>query len=130
MHFWGDKDFDWEALYKAIDYIDLNLVRWGRVNIRQSKEKFGTARIYCSLGWYQFHNITHPRSCFSRYSKWLWKLDCKYGSKIISPLRFIIIPYHKWLYRKVYYLACKKYPHIKREICCTANYIELLDFYK
>ena len=26
MHYWGDKDFDWESLDKAIYFIDKNLV--------------------------------------------------------------------------------------------------------
>ena len=128
MHCWGDKDFDWESLDKAIDFIDKNLVFWGRINVRQAKEKFGTARIYCSLGWYQLLSITHPRSCFNRYPKWLWNLDCKYGTKIIPFLfNWFIVPYHKWLYRKIYSLACKKYPHIKNEICYCADYDKLLE---
>jgi hypothetical protein len=129
-HYWGEEDFDWEGLDKAINFIDKNLVKWGRVNIRQSKEKYGTARIYCSLGWYQFHSITHPRACLNRYPKWLWVLDCDYGSKIVRLLNWIIFPYHKWLYKTVYYIACKRYPHLENEICCCADFVELLKFYK
>ncbi len=131
MHQWGDEDFDWDSLGKAINFIDTNLVRWGRINVMQSKEKYGTARIYCSLGWSQLHSITHPRACFNRYPKWLWNLDCEYGTKIIPFLfNWFIFPYHKWLYRTVYHIACKKYPHIVEEICCMADYVELLTFYK
>ena len=131
MHDWSDKTFDWDSLDKAIDFIDTNLVRWGRINVVQSKEKFGTARVYCTLGWTQLHSITHPRSAFSRYPQWLWNWDCTYGTKLIPALfNWIVIPYHKWLYKTVYYLAYKKYPNLKTEICCMADYRELLDFYK
>lgn len=130
MHYWGDKSFDWKGLDEAIDFIDNNLVKWGRINVSQSKEKFGTARIYCQLGWYQFLNITHPRSCFNRYPQWLWDIDCKIGTSIVPILfNWFIVPYQKWVYRTIYKKACEKYPHLIEEICCMADYIELLDFY-
>ena len=126
MHNWGD-DFDWKGLDEAITFIETNLVRWGRINVRQAKEKFGTARIYCSLGWYQFHNITHPRTVYSRYPQWLWELDVYYGTKIVPFLFGWVAHYHAWLYRKVYSMAVKKYPHLREEILCCADYNELLE---
>lgn len=64
---------------------------------------------------------------FSRYPKWLWQLDCKYGRKIIPFLfNWFIIPYHKWLYRKLHKDMVKKYPHLKKEILCVADFSELL----
>jgi replicative DNA helicase Mcm len=86
-----------------------------------------TARIYCSLGWYQFHNITHPRTVYNRYPKWLWELDCYYGTKIVPFLFGWVVHYHAWLYRKVYSMAVKKYPHLREEILCCADYDELLE---
>jgi len=127
MHFWGDKNVDWEGIDESARYIGQNLRKWGRVNVAQWKEKYGTCRIYCTLGWYQLHSITHPGHCFSRYPKWLWKLDCKYGTIIIPFLfNWIIIPYQKWLYRKLYKDMVKKYPHLEKEILCMADYPELL----
>ena len=126
MHDWGDETFDWEGLDSAIRFIATNLVRWGRINVRDYKEKWGTARIACTLGWYQFHSITHPRSCFRRYPRWLWKLDCRYGSKICKVLFWWVVPYHCWLYRTVYWLACQRWANLKTEICCSADYPELL----
>ena len=126
MHNWGD-DFDWTGLDRAISFIEDNLVRWGRVNVLQAKEKFGTARIYCSLGFGQIHSITHPRYVRSRYPKWLWKLDCSYGPKIMKLLfNWWVVPYHKWLYRFVYKMAVRKWPHLKEEILCCADFRELL----
>ena len=130
QHIWGDESFDWEGLNKAIKLINKKLRFW-RIGIRQSKEKWGRIRIYCSLGWGQLHDITHPGHCFNRYPKWLWSLDCKYFSKIVSFFNFIIIPIHKWVYINAYKKAVKLYPHLKEEICCDADYVKLLSgFYK
>lgn len=126
MHLWGEEDFDWKGLDEAINYIHKNLLR-GKIQVYQAKEKYGTARIYCSLGLYQFHSITHPGHAFSRYPKWLWNLDCRYGSKIVPFLfNWFIIPFHEQLYRKVYSNAVKKWSHLKEEILCCADYDELL----
>ncbi len=127
MHYWGDKDVDWEGISDSARYIGQNLQKWGRVDVRQWKEKYGTVCVYCSLGWYQFQSITHPGHMFRRYPEWLWKLDCRIGSKIVPFLfNWFIIPYHKWLYRKLYKDMVQKYPHLKEEILCTADYDELL----
>lgn len=127
MHSWGDENVDWEGINESARYIGVNLKKWGRVNVRDYKEKFGQIRIYCSFGWHKVHSITHPGHGFSRYPNWLWKLDCKYGSIIIPFLfNWFIIPYHKWLYRKLYSDMVKKYPHLREEIVCMADYDKLL----
>ena len=126
MHSWGDENVDWKGINSAAEFIGVNLRRWGRVNVRDYKEKFGTVRVYCSLGWHQFHSITHPGWCRAQYPKWLWHLDCRVGSKIISPLNRVILPYHIWLYRHLYSMAVRKWPHLRREILCMADYGDLL----
>ena len=126
MHSWGDENVDWKGINSAAEFIGVNLRRWGRVNVRDYKEKFGTVRVYCSLGWHQFHSITHPGWCGNQYPKWLWHLDCRVGSKIIRPLNYVILPYHIWLYRRLYSMAVKKWPHLRREILCMADYSDLL----
>ena len=128
MHDWSDDTVDWEGIDNACTYIGVNLRRWGRVQVVQMKEKFGTVRVYThGLGIRSLHNITHPGHCFSRYPKWLWKLDCRIFSKIIPVLfNWWVIPYHKWLYRKLYKDMVKKYPHLREEILACADYHELL----
>ena len=127
MHYYGDEGVDWDGIDDAAEFIGSNLRKWGRVGVRQYKEKFGTVRVYCSLGWGQLHDITHPGHCFSRYPKWLWCLDVYYGTKIIPFLfSWFILPYHKWLYRFLYKQAVKKWPHLRREILCMADFKELL----
>ncbi len=128
MHDWSDKEVDWDGICDSARYIGINLRRWGRVGVRQWKEKYGTVRVYCSLGWFSIYNITHPGHCFSRYPKWLLTLDCKIGSVIVPFLfNWFIMPYHKWLYRKLHKDMVKKYPHLKEEILCMADYDELLE---
>lgn len=126
MHHWGDNGVDFKGIANAADWIGQQLVRWGRVNVTTTKEKFGTARVYCSFGWYQFHSITHPRHAYSQYPRWLWHLDCDYGNKICWLLNLLVVPYHRWLYRLVYRFALKKWPHLKREIIYGADKQELL----
>ncbi len=126
MHNWGDDGVDWRGIGEAARFIAENLVRWGRIGVRDYKEKFGTVRVYCSLGWSQLHCITHPGHCYSRYPKWLWSLDCLYLSRLMSRLNWIVVPYHKWLYRRVYGAALQKWPHLRLEILVGADYSELL----
>ena len=127
FHNWSQKNFDWRGLDWCINYLDTNLKRWGRVSVRQTKEKFGCIRCYLSFGWNQFHDITHPGHCGSRYPKWLWIFDIYIGSKIVPFLfNWFIVPYHKWLYRKLYSNMVKNYPHLREEILCCADYSELL----
>jgi hypothetical protein len=127
VHYYGDDSFDWEGLDWCINYLDKNLRRFGRINVRQAKEKYGSARIYCSLGWDSLLNITHPGYCHYRpYPKWLRILDIFYLSKVIPYLNYIVLPYHKFLYRKLYKDCVIKYPHLKHEILDYADYHELL----
>lgn len=129
MHYWGDKSFDWLGLDKAIDIIEKDLRFW-RISVRQTKEKFGTARIYCRLGWYCLLDITHPGYTFYRYPKWLMTFDIFILSRIIPFFNFIVLPIHKKVYHDAYKKAVIKYPHLKEEICCMADYVDLLsDFY-
>ena len=128
IHYWGEKDFDWNGLDTAIGYIALNLRKWGRVSVFDYKEKFGMARIYCCLGWRSLLSITHPGwHHYGPYPKWLVTFDIFVLSNII-PLLFnwIIVPYHKWLYRRLYANAVKKWPHLREEILYCADWHDLL----
>lgn len=41
----------------------------------------------------------------------------------------ILVPYQCWLYTRVYGQALKKWPHLRLEILCGADYSELLNKY-
>lgn len=127
MHTWNDKGVDWRGISKSAEEIRDFLVKWGRVNVRDYKEKRGSVRVYLSLGWHQLHSITHPGHVFSRYPHWLWKLDCRYFYKIFQLLNYVVVPYHVWLYKLAYKRAVHKRPHLIAEIICGADYGELLE---
>jgi hypothetical protein len=126
MHRWGDEGVDWKGISDAANYIGKFLRRWGRVSVTQTKEKYGTARVYCAFGWYQIHSITHPGYVYSRYPRWLWRLDCYYGNYLTRPLNYLAVPFQKWLYRIAYQRALRKWPHLAGEILMGADFIELL----
>jgi hypothetical protein len=126
MHDWSDDSIDWKGIGDAAYYIGANLRRWGRVGVTQTKEKFGTARVYCSFGWDQLHSITHPGHMHGRYPKWLWSIDCLYLSRCMWLVNWAVVPFHKWLYRYFYMRALKKWPHLAGEILLGADWTELL----
>ncbi len=126
MHRWGDAGVDWKGINDAADWIRDQLTKWGRINVTDAKEKFGTVRVYCTFGWYQFHSITHPRDSYCRYPRWLWNLDCRYGQYFLWPTFWPAEIYHRWLYRKTYQRALRKWPHLREEILSGADHVEYL----
>lgn len=108
-------------------FIHQYLVKYGRINVRQSKEKFGTVRVYCSLGYYGFYGLFYPERMWVHWPKWLHGLDLKYGMAVMGVLNKVIVPYHKWVYRRAYAAAVKKYPDIRERILRTADWPEFLE---
>lgn len=126
MHKWGDEGVDWSGISNAAYFIGKYLKFWGRMSVTCMKEKYGTARVYCMFGWWQFHSIVYPGYVFSQFPLWLWKLDCYYGHYLLRPLNYLVVPFHRWIYRRAYRLAIKKWPHLAGEILTGADFIELL----
>lgn len=123
----NDENFDYVGLENAAAFIGMNLRILGRVNVIQFKEKFQTCRVYCNLGWSCLLNITNPGYQYYRYyPKWLMTLDIYVLSRIIPYLNYVVVPYHKWLYRKLYSMAIQKWPHLKQNILSCSDYSELL----
>jgi hypothetical protein len=114
------------SIDEVADYIGRKLIRYGRVNVVQTKEKFGTARVYCNMGWSSLHSITHPGHFYIRHPKWLAQLDNKIFSTVIPLFNFIVVPYHKFLYRQAYKMALKKWPNLWKAILFGADYQDLL----
>lgn len=127
FHLWGG-DFQYFSDVEDAAYeIGQFCTRWGRISVGQSKEKYGSARVYCHFGWYQLHCITHPGYAYSQYPHWLWKLDCTLGGRIVRPFWFIVNPWQKFIYRLAYKRAIKKYPHIRDEILAGADWPDRLE---
>jgi len=126
MHIWGDEDVDWGGIDDAASYIGQGLRKWGRVDVKQFKEKYGTVRVYCRLGVGMFHQLIWPGYCSNQYPyKWLWLADLKL-MWLWRLLNHAVVPYHKYLYRKYYANAVQKWPHLREEILCCADFDELL----
>ncbi len=128
MHTWGTEGVDWEGISDAAFFIAVNLRRFGRIGVRDWKEKWGTVRVYCDLGWHSLLSITHPGWMhYGRYPKWLMHLDIFWLPKLIGPLNRIVVPWHKLVYRQVYKRALKRWPHLAEEILVAADWPELLE---
>lgn len=129
MHRWGDSDVDWVGIDDAAEFIDSRLRFW-RVDVRQSKEKFGTVRVYCSLGIQWWPQLTHPGHAYNRWPKWLNLVV--YAGRwspfrgLLRLLNKVVVPFHVWLYRDTYQKAVLRWPHLYEEITCAADYKELL----
>ena len=126
MHSWGDENVDWAGIDAATRYIGTTLCFW-RVNVRQWKEKYGTVRVYCSLGIGWWPQLTHPGHVWLRWPAWTKPIV--YGRAFQWPLRVLnvfAVPFHKWLYRRVYAQAVARWPHLREEILCAADFPELL----
>lgn len=126
MHSWGGPFPYFAEVGEAADEIGDFCAKWGRIGVRQTKEKYGTARVYCSFGAWGFHSLIYPKYVYSQFPDWLWKLDCRIGTKILSPFQKVIIKYQIFIYKLAYKKALEKYPFIKDEILGGADWHELL----
>jgi len=114
------------ACANAAYFIHQYLVRYGRISVTQSKEKFGTVRVYCMLGYWGFHDLLSPGRVYVNWPRWLYSLDLKYGHAVMQVLNKLVVPYQKRIYRKAYKKAVEKYPTIRENILCTADFPDLL----
>ena len=130
MHVWGNKDKQGRDIcYRVGDaayYIGNFIARWGRIQVAQTKEKFGTARVYCYWGWDSFHGIIWPKHVWI-HSWWPYGFDLWISRWVMPFLNWISNPYRKWIYRLAYKKAIKKNPDLYREIICSADYDKLLE---
>ena len=121
---WPDEYFN--QVDDAADQIGRYMARWGRICVLQTKEKFGTVRVYCHLGFSSFHEVIWPRHCWI-HKWWPYRLDLTLSRRIMTVVNKIILPYQRFIYRRAYSQAVNKYPHLKNEIMCVADYGELLE---
>lgn len=112
----------------AAEMIGTFLLKWGRVPVRDYKEKYYTVRVYCNLGWYNFHDIFYPGHTYYKFSKRGILFDSKWGHVILkyTGLQFLSFHYHKFLYRLAYKRALKAFPEIRENILCCADWEEYL----
>lgn len=126
MHSWGDTEVDWAGISDAAEFIYKYLIRWGHVPVRDHKEKYGTVRVYTTLGWergWLIQHLFYPNHLYYRFPQWIRKIDYLIPTHWLNTFLY---PYHKWLYRRAYDLAVQKWPHLFLEIVIHADYPELL----
>ena len=104
--------------------------RYGRIPVTQTKEKFGTIRVYCGFGCVSLHNLLFPRYVYKHKSfpGWLWRLDCTHGGKFWGFISRIIFPYQKFIYKLAYMRAIWRYPHLFDAITSCMDYPEYVGF--
>lgn len=127
MHYYGSwPDEYFNQVDQAAYEIGTFCARWGRMSVLQTKEKYGTVRVYCSFGWDCIHSIIWPKYCWI-HKWWPYRLDLALSRHIMPVLNRLVARYHIWVYRKAYRNAVKKYPHLREEILCCADYGEVLE---
>lgn len=128
MHIWGDKDFDWEALDKAIEYFESRCRRWARLGI-WVKEKYGTMRVFttCALFMeYDFiHHIFYPGYVSYRFPKWFRRyVDWPFGKALKwMGILYLIQLYQVAVLKYFWKRAAEKWPHISVEILDEYNWV-------
>lgn len=124
-HSWGEKGVDWEGIENASYYIGDWLAKWVRMPVFQCKEKFGTVRVYCAIGWESFYSIWRPKHAWV-VKWWPYKLDLTVSQYLMPLLNKIVVPIHRTAYRFRYKQAIKDWPHLKDEILECADFGEYL----
>jgi len=129
MHSWGDDFKYFEDVGQCAEEIGAFCVRWGRIGVTSTKEKYGTVRVYCVFGLYSLHSLLFPRFVFRHpsFPLWLYRLDSKIMSPAFQALGRPLVWYQIKIYRLAYRRALKRYPHIKEEILSDADYPEYLE---
>ena len=128
MHQWGDEGVDWQGIGDAAEWIGSRLL-WMRIPVSQTKEKYGTVRVYCDFQWYSLHSIFYPRYHYIRWKdksimRWL-----EYNTQVGRMVQFasrLMVPAWEWWYRHTYAAALKKWPHLAGEILMGADHMSLL----
>lgn len=96
------------------------------MGVSQTKEKFGTVRVYCHFGWDSIYGIFYPRHVWVK-KWWPYRLDLTMSSLLCRLLNIIVVPYQKIIYRLAYKQALRKYPDLRDEIMCCADWYEVLE---
>lgn len=130
MHSWGEADKQGRDICARVDeaayYIDRFISKWGRITVAQSKEKFGTVRVYLYWGWSSIHAIVFPRQMWI-HKWWPSRLDFAICKFLMPVLLRVTEPYRKWIYRLGYKRAINLWPDLKEEILCCSDYPEFLE---
>jgi len=127
MHVWGDEGVDWQGIDDAARYIGENLRRWGRIQVKDYKEKWGTVRVYCHFGCEALFWFVYPGWVYYRWPDWVMKIDRSDISYFLwRAFERILVPYQVYVYKAVYNKAVKRWPHLRQEILTDCDYPDLV----
>lgn len=120
MHSWGDDFKYFKEVDVAARYIGAFCKKWGRIPVTNYKEKYGTVRVYCNFYCDDLHTLLFPGWGYVRGPYKLMTFP------LFRWARPIVLFWQHFIYRLAYKLAIKKYPMIKEEILCCADWNEYL----
>ena len=111
-----------EKADECATFIGEYCLRYGRVNVTQYKEKFETVRVYISPSC-DVHSLLFPGYTYLRGPRWtyrftMWELP-----------RWVTRPLWAWqrfVYRRAYKLALKRWPELTYQMLAFADYPEFL----
>ena len=127
MHVWGEEGVDWKGIDDAASYIALNLRRWGRIQVTDYKEKWGTVRVYCHFGCEALFWFVYPGWVYYQWPDWVAKIDRSDISHFLwRAFERILVPYQVYVYKAVYNKAVKRWPHLRQEILTDCDYPDLV----
>lgn len=112
-------------VHDAAQWIGRRLLKL-RVPVRDMKEKWGEVRVYCSFGYWSFHDLVYPGYAFNQFPRWLQSLDYHLLGPLLQHLYWVTEPVHKWWYKRTYKKALEKFPHLRDAILNGADWPELL----
>ena len=135
-HYWGDEDFDWNALNHCVHLYDHVLKKYGRMCVH-TKEKYGSMRLqFVGMGWGGIYGFIKPGHLFFRWTSFkINKTVTIEGEKHTyqqdflmslneftetiakyTGIRWLIHKYQMFLFNMLTLYCVRKYPHIKDEI--------------
>lgn len=126
MHNWGDDGVDWEGINNAAQFIADYCRRWARLG-GTSKEKYGTVRFYASFRSLSLHDIVYPGYHWYQWPMWARRIDDLFEATLGRLLRKPWAWWQRRIYRQAYQKAVLRWPHLRQEILCCADYDELLE---
>jgi hypothetical protein len=124
-HYWGDEDFDWDSLNKAIRFVTDTCRKYGRLGMH-SKEKYGTFRDHVYPYDGTLHSLVYPAYVYKQWSKFAtYTLDYGIFKRFSdnSGLTWLIIRWQRLVYNYAIQTVCKRYPHLVDEL------VVMLDHY-
>lgn len=125
MHVWGE-DFDFckvaEIAYEIGDFCK----KWGRIQVMDMKEKYGTVRVYTRFGMDSLHCLVYPGYVYNQWGKIMTWLDSTLLHPIFSLMRPLVFKYQVFIYRLAYKRALAKHPSFREEILDSADFEEYL----